>query len=59
MDAEDARERLMELDGIGEGRAETILGAFDRNPTAVRGEGNVEAGGPGVRRLVSARSLRA
>jgi len=32
MDAEDARERLMELDGIGEGRAETILGAFDRNP---------------------------
>jgi len=37
MDAEDARERLMELDGIGEGRAETILGAFDRNPTAVRG----------------------
>jgi len=57
MDAEDARERLMELDGIGEGRAETILGAFDRNPTAVR-EGNVEAGGPGVRRLVSALAAR-
>ena len=52
-----AREELMELDGIGEGRAETILGAFDRNPTAVR-EGNVEAGGPGVRRLVSALASR-
>ncbi|WP_066411257.1 DNA primase small subunit PriS [Halorubrum aethiopicum] len=57
MDDEDARERLMELDGIGEGRAETILGAFDRNPDAVR-EGNVEAGGPGVRRLVSALAAR-
>ena len=57
MDAEAARERLMELDGIGEGRAETILGAFERNPTAVR-EGNVEAGGPGVRRLVSALAAR-
>ncbi|OYR41400.1 DNA primase small subunit PriS [Halorubrum sp. Eb13] len=58
MDEDAARERLMELDGIGEGRAETILGAFDRNPTAVR-EGNVEAGGPGVRRLVSALASRA
>ncbi|OYR58452.1 DNA primase small subunit PriS [Halorubrum halodurans] len=57
MDDADARERLMELDGIGEGRAETILGAFDRNPDAVR-EGNVEAGGPGVRRLVSALAAR-
>ncbi|MDB9235275.1 DNA primase small subunit PriS [Halorubrum ezzemoulense] len=57
MGDEAARERLMELDGIGEGRAETILGAFDRNPTAVR-EGNVEAGGPGVRRLVSALAAR-
>ena len=57
MDEADARERLMELEGIGEGRAETILGAFDRNPTAVR-EGNVEAGGPGVRRLVSALAAR-
>ncbi|OYR77426.1 DNA primase [Halorubrum ezzemoulense] len=44
MGDEAARERLMELDGIGEGRAETIRGAFDRNPTAVR-EGNVEAAG--------------
>ncbi|WP_193309119.1 DNA primase small subunit PriS [Halorubrum halophilum] len=57
MDEADARERLMELEGIGGGRAETILGAFDRNPTAVR-EGNVEAGGPGVRRLVSALAAR-
>jgi DNA primase small subunit len=57
MDEDAARERLTELDGIGEGRAETILGAFDRNPTAVR-EGNVEAGGPGVRRLVSAIAAR-
>ncbi len=57
MDDDAARERLMELDGIGEGRAKTILGAFDRNPTAVR-EGNVEAGGPGVRRLVSALAAR-
>ncbi|GAB6880409.1 DNA primase small subunit PriS [Halorubrum gandharaense] len=53
MDEEAALERLMELDGIGEGRAQTILGAFQRNPDAVR-EGNVEAGGPGVRRLVAA-----
>ena len=52
-----AREQLMELDGIGEGRAKTILGAFERNPDAVR-EGNVEAGGPGVRRLVSALASR-
>jgi DNA primase small subunit len=57
MDAEAARSRLMELDGIGEGRAETILGAFERNPDAVRA-GNVEAGGPGVRRLVSALAAR-
>ena len=57
MDAEAARSRLTELDGIGEGRAETILGAFERNPEAVRA-GNVEAGGPGVRRLVSALAAR-
>jgi DNA primase small subunit len=57
MDEEAARSRLTELDGIGEGRAETILGAFERNPDAVR-EGNVEAGGPGVRRLVSALAAR-
>jgi len=57
MDDEAATERLQELDGIGEGRAETILGAFRRNPDAVR-EGNLEAGGPGVRRLVEALAAR-
>ncbi|ELZ55041.1 MULTISPECIES: DNA primase small subunit PriS [Halorubrum] len=56
-DDEAAREQLTKFDGIGEKGAETILGAFDRNPTAVR-EGNVEAGGPGVRRLVSALAAR-
>lgn len=53
MDDEDAMERLMELDGIGEGRATTILGAVERTPEAVR-EGNVEVGGPGLRRLARA-----
>ncbi|WP_416840984.1 DNA primase small subunit PriS [Haloferax sp. DFSO52] len=48
-----ALERLKELDGIGDGRAKTILGAFRNNPDAIR-EGNVEAGGPGVRTLVNA-----
>ena len=57
MDDEAARERLTAFDGIGEKGAETILGAFDRNPAAVR-EGNVEAGGPGVRRLVAALTER-
>mgnify|MGYP002762277659 FL=1 len=56
-DDEAAREELMRFDGIGEKGAKTILGAFDRNPAAVR-EGNVEAGGPGVRRLVSALAAR-
>ena len=51
MDEADALDRLQELDGIGEKRAKTILGAFERNPGAIR-EGNVEAGGPGVRTLV-------
>lgn len=50
-DDEAAMERLQELDGIGPGRAETVLGAFRRNPEAVR-HGNLEAGGPGARRLV-------
>lgn len=57
MSEEEAREELMKFDGIGEKGAKTIRGAFDRNPTAVR-EGNVEAGGPGVRRLVSALAAR-
>ncbi|MDR5672960.1 Eukaryotic-type DNA primase, catalytic (small) subunit [Halalkaliarchaeum sp. AArc-CO] len=49
----EALERLQQLDGIGEGRAKTVLGAFQRNPDAVQ-EGNLEAGGPGIRRLVEA-----
>ena len=50
-DETDALERLMAYDGIGEGRAETLLTAFRRNPEAVRA-GNLEAGGPGARVLV-------
>ncbi|WP_101298164.1 DNA primase small subunit PriS [Halegenticoccus soli] len=50
-DEQDALDRLRELDGIGEGRATTILGAFRRNPDAIRA-GNVEVGGPGLRMLV-------
>ncbi|WP_396612197.1 DNA primase small subunit PriS [Haloferax sp. S1W] len=53
MEEDAALERLMELDGIGEGRAKTILGTFRNNPEAIR-DGNVEAGGPGVRTLVEA-----
>ncbi|QCJ46563.1 MULTISPECIES: DNA primase small subunit PriS [Haloprofundus] len=51
MDDADASERLQEFDGIGEGRAKTIIGALRRNPDAIRA-GNVEAGGPGLRLLV-------
>lgn len=57
MDEDDAMEKLTALDGIGEGRATTILGAVQRNPEAVR-EGNVEVGGPGLRRLVGALAAR-
>ena len=53
LDEAEARERLMAFDGIGEGRATTILGTLERTPDALR-EGNVEAGGPGVRTLVGA-----
>jgi DNA primase small subunit len=53
MDEEEAMETLTELDGIGDGRATTILGAVRNNPEAIR-EGNVEAGGPGLRKLVEA-----
>jgi DNA primase small subunit len=53
MDEAAALDRLQELDGIGEGRAETVHGTFRSNPDAIR-EGNVEAGGPGVRVLVEA-----
>ena len=53
MDEADAVSRLTELDGIGEKRARTVLGAFESTPEAVR-TGNLEAGGPGVRTLVEA-----
>jgi DNA primase small subunit len=53
MDEADAIARLTELDGIGEKRARTIVGAFESTPEAVR-SGNLEAGGPGVRTLVEA-----
>ncbi|MFB6103369.1 MAG: DNA primase small subunit PriS [Haloplanus sp.] len=53
MDDDEASERLMAFDGIGEGRASTLLDAFVDNPEAVE-RGNVEAGGPGARTLVEA-----
>jgi len=52
-DETDAKARLMEFDGIGEGRASTLLDAVVDNPTAIE-RGNVEAGGPGARTLVEA-----
>ena len=51
MDEEAALARLQELDGVGEGRATTVYGAVQANPAAIR-EGNLEAGGPGIRTLV-------
>ncbi|GAB3417974.1 DNA primase small subunit PriS [Haloparvum alkalitolerans] len=57
MDDDAAMEKLQELDGIGEGRATTILGAFRQNPEALE-QGNLEAGGPGVRRLAEALTAR-
>jgi len=53
MDESDAMAHLTAFDGIGDGRASTILDAVERNPGAIR-EGNVEAGGPGLRKLVEA-----
>jgi DNA primase small subunit len=51
LDEPEAKERLMAFDGIGEGRATTLLGALDGE--TVR-DGNVEAGGPGARTLAEA-----
>jgi len=51
IDDADAKERLMAFDGIGEGRAATLIGALDGETVA---DGNVEAGGPGARTLVEA-----
>lgn len=50
LDREDALERLQQLDGIGEGRAETVYGAIQQNPEAIEA-GNMEAGGVGIRTL--------
>jgi len=52
LDEPAALERLTEIKGIGEGRAETILGAIEANRQAIE-DGNMEAGGPGIRLLVS------
>jgi DNA primase small subunit len=52
MDETAAKTRLQELDGIGEGRAETVYGAIQANPEAIRA-GNLEAGGVGLRTLVA------
>jgi len=53
MDEADAEAYLTAFDGIGEGRARTILGAFEANPEAIAA-GNMEAGGPGIRLLADA-----
>ncbi|WP_136686962.1 DNA primase small subunit PriS [Halorhabdus amylolytica] len=50
---EEAMARLQELDGIGDGRAKTVHGAIQANREAIEG-GNLEAGGPGIRKLVDA-----
>jgi DNA primase small subunit len=53
LDREAALDRLREFEGVGEGRAETVYGAFQNNPDAVRA-GNLELGGPGARIIVEA-----
>ncbi|MFB6250730.1 MAG: DNA primase small subunit PriS [Halobellus sp.] len=58
MDEDDALARLQQLDGIGAGRAKTILGQVKHNFDAIR-DGNVEAGGPGTRILVDALTTEA
>ncbi|MFB6195244.1 MAG: DNA primase small subunit PriS [Haloplanus sp.] len=52
LDADAARERLTAFDGIGEGRASTLLDAFVDGDAVEHG--NVEAGGAGARILVEA-----
>jgi DNA primase small subunit len=51
LDDEAAIDRLQELEGIGEGRANTIYGAIRENRAAIEA-GNLEAGGVGIRTLV-------
>jgi DNA primase small subunit len=50
MDEAEGKARLQELEGIGEGRAETIYGALSANREALEA-GNVEVGGVGLRTL--------
>lgn len=51
LDERAAKKRLQELDGIGEGRANTVYGAIQNNRQAIE-NGNMEAGGVGIRTLV-------
>ena len=57
LDEAAALETLTDIDGIGEGRAETILGAVSRNREAIEA-GNMEAGGPGIRLLANSLAER-
>ena len=57
LDEDSALDRLTDFDGIGEGRAETVLGAIMRNPDAITA-GNMEAGGPGIRLITDALAER-
>ncbi|WP_182013719.1 DNA primase small subunit PriS [Haloquadratum walsbyi] len=52
-DDTEALERLQSFEGIGTGRAETILGQIQNNPEAIHA-GNLEAGGAGIRILADA-----
>lgn len=51
MEEAEALEELQALDGIGEGRAQTVYGAIQANRQAIE-SGNMEAGGVGIRTLV-------
>jgi len=53
MGEDEAKARLQELEGIGEGRANTIYGAVTGNAAALEA-GNLELGGVGLRTLVDA-----
>jgi len=57
LDEAAALDRLTEIDGIGDGRAETILGAVSANREAIEA-GNMEAGGPGIRLLADSLAER-
>ena len=57
LDEAAALDRLTEIDGIGDGRAETILGAVSANREAIEA-GNMEAGGPGIRLLANSLAER-